>query len=156
MIALDPAESPRVLDQGFGTILEGHLTAYPFACRDFLGRSHLQFSVEEPDQNACRPIDGAFWRLFLRALDDREDFEVQVNAPLREDNIERWVDRESGCKFGHIYRDESLEPERLPPQAGHRIEGSVSYSLQDLPNPPPDHDVVSRLHHPDADHQRIS
>jgi hypothetical protein len=104
----EPAEYGCVLYQGFVAVPDGHATGYPFRCCDLAGRSHLQFSVEEPDDENCRRIAGAFWRMLLDAPDDLQDFERRVCGPEEEWALADPSNLEYGCKCRHLYR------ERLP------------------------------------------
>jgi hypothetical protein len=105
----DTAEYGRVLNQGFVAVPEGLTTGYPFRCRDHVGRSHLQFSVEETAGETCGAIAGAFWRLLLYASEDLEDFSRRVCGPLHEWSLADPLDLEYGCKFGHLYRERPSE-----------------------------------------------
>ncbi len=105
----DPAEDVMVLNQGFVAIPDGHATGYPFRCRDFAGRSHLQFSIDESDTENCHRIAGAFWRLLLDAPDDLQDFDRRVCGPEHEWALADPTELDYGCKFGHLYRERSRQ-----------------------------------------------
>jgi hypothetical protein len=98
-----------VLNQVFLAIPHGHAIGYPFRCCDLAGRSHLQFSIDEPETENCHKIGGAFWRLLLDAPDDRQDFDRRVNGPEHEWALADPTDLDYGCKFGHLYRERSRE-----------------------------------------------
>lgn len=95
----------RALDQGFVAVSNAGSTGYPFNCRDFLGRSHLQFSVDEKDDEACRQVSEAFWRLLLANPEDLEDFCCRILGAEEEWELEHLHGLEYGCNLGHLYRE---------------------------------------------------
>jgi hypothetical protein len=106
----DP-EDGRVIDQGFVAVQDSSAVGYPFQCRDFAGRSHLQFSIEECDSGACQQIARCFWQLLLNAPNDLQDFQRRVCGPEEEWSLEFPADLEYGCRFGHLYREKASDPE---------------------------------------------
>lgn len=99
-------EFGALLAQGFVAVAEGSAEGYAFQCTDFIGRSYLQFSGDEPNVERCRRIATAFWCVLLNAPDDLRDFHVQQLGAVEDWGLEFPVELEFGCKFGHLYRDE--------------------------------------------------
>jgi hypothetical protein len=76
---------------------------YPFICTDHYGRSALMFSDEGPAEAMRRSIASAFWELLLQVPEDLADFEHRVYHS----GAGVWL--AYGCKFGHVYCEESQE-----------------------------------------------
>jgi hypothetical protein len=92
-----------LLFAGFVAVTEDRSTAYPFACADRYGRSSLMFSDEGPEEAIKRAIADAFWATLLDSPEELSDFEERVYHP----GASIWLTY--GCKFGHLYCDESQE-----------------------------------------------
>jgi hypothetical protein len=107
----DVPDDGRVIDQGFVAVPDGSAVGYPFQCRDFAGRSHLQFSLEEYDSEACQRIATRFWQFLLEAPNDLQDFQLRICGPKEEWSLEFPTDLEYGCRFGHLYREKVSEVE---------------------------------------------
>jgi hypothetical protein len=92
-----------LLFAGFVAVTPDRSTAYPFVCIDRYGRSALMFSDEGPEEEVKRSIAAAFWETLLDSPEELTDFEERVYHP----GASIWLTY--GCKFGHLYCDESQE-----------------------------------------------
>jgi hypothetical protein len=92
-----------LLFAGFVAVTEDRAAAYPFVCIDHYGKSALMFSDEGPEDSIKQAIATAFWTTLLDVPEDLTDFEERVYHP----GAGIWLTY--GCKFGHLYCDESQE-----------------------------------------------
>lgn len=92
-----------LLYAGFVAVTEDRSAAYPFVCVDRYGRSALMFSDEGPEDSITQAIAAAFWETLLESPEELTDFEERVYHP----GASIWLTY--GCKFGHLYCDESEE-----------------------------------------------
>lgn len=90
-----------LLYAGFVAVTEDRSAAYPFVCIDHYGKSALIFSDEGPEEAIQREIAAAFWWTLLENPEELTDFEERVYHP----GASIWLTY--GCKFGHLYCDES-------------------------------------------------
>lgn len=92
-----------LLFEGFVAVTEDRSAAYPFVCTDHYGKSSLMFSDAGPEEATRRSIADAFWATLLENPNELSDFEERVYHP----GASIWMTY--GCKFGHLYCDESEE-----------------------------------------------
>jgi hypothetical protein len=101
MVSPPSEEEKSLVYQGFIAVAEGERAGYPFICTDHYGRSSLMFSAEGPGEPLRSSIASAFWGLLLQSAEELEDFEHRVY------HLGAGVWLEYGCKFGHVYCEQS-------------------------------------------------